>query len=89
MFYKFWNLDLIMHIKNKSLFWTGVVSLIGILFSGFLSYKELIMEASCSFGQCTTIGTMPACVYGLVVFLIIFVISVLGLFKKTESDFSM
>jgi uncharacterized membrane protein len=54
-----------------------VISIIGILFSGYLSYSELF-GGTCP-GGCATVGPFPACVYGLVMYLLVFVLSYLGL----------
>lgn len=54
------------------------ISLLGILFSGYLSYSELF-KGVCLLGSCSTIGKIPACVYGLFMYLIVFIISCLGL----------
>jgi uncharacterized membrane protein len=59
----------------KAIMW---ISLLGILFSGFLSYKELF----CSSGMCAVsvinLG-LPACVYGLIMYLVVFILAVSGL----------
>ena len=67
-------------IALKTIFW---VSLAGMLFSGYLSYFE-IFQQFCGFGGvCSTkILTIPSCVYGFVVYLAIFVISIIGLKSK-------
>ncbi len=53
-----------------------IISVAGILFSGYLTYKELKCKTSCQ-----KIFKLPVCVYGLVMYLIVFLISVLGLLK--------
>jgi hypothetical protein len=59
-----------------------VISLIGVAFSGTLTYRELIRGTG---GGCTvggapgTILGYPACVYGLLMYLILVVVSALGL----------
>jgi len=63
----------------KALFW---VSLAGALFSGYLSYTEIFQQV-CALGTCsTTIFSVPSCVYGLVMYLIGLVISILGIKSK-------
>ncbi len=60
----------------QTLFW---ISLAGMLFSGYLSYGELFQQA-CALGTCSTkVFTIPSCVYGFVMYLIGFIISILGL----------
>jgi hypothetical protein len=71
-------------MKSKlSLFIIMVISLVGILFSGYLSYGELFKK-TCYLGECTSVAGVPACVYGLVMYLIIFIISILGLSSKNN-----
>lgn len=59
-----------------------VISLIGILFSGYLSYSELTVGVCPIGGGCTAVAGLPACVYGLVMYAIVFVVSLLGLKEK-------
>ncbi len=56
-----------------------IISIAGILFSGFLSYRELFCNKGCSLGQ--KIAGIPVCVYGLLMYLIIFVISLIGILQ--------
>ena len=63
----------------KALFW---VSLAGALFSGYLSYTEIFQQVCGlgALGTCsTTVFSVPSCVYGLVMYLIGLVISILGI----------
>ena len=63
----------------KALFW---VSLAGALFSGYLSYTE-IFQQTCAIGTCSAkVFTVPSCVYGLVMYLVGLVISILGIKSK-------
>jgi uncharacterized membrane protein len=63
----------------KTILW---ISILGMLFSGYLSFSELVLK-KCAlenvFGTCSNVFHVPACVYGFVMYLIVFVISVLGL----------
>lgn len=56
-----------------------ILSILGMLFSGYLSYTELFSDV-CSLG-CSKVGSVPACVYGFIMYLIVFVVAVLGLRK--------
>jgi hypothetical protein len=58
-----------------------IISLIGIIFSGYLSYSE-IFSKTCPLGNCTNVSGIPACVYGLVMYLIVFIITIFGLKGK-------
>ena len=57
------------------------ISIFGILFSGYLSYSELFKKV-CPIGGCPTVSGVPACVYGLVMYCVIFLISLLGIRSK-------
>ena len=65
------------------------ISFAGLLFSGFLTYKELF-SGSCDVGftYCGTvvksIGRMPACVYGFFMYLALFGISLSGYLKSKK-----
>ena len=52
------------------------LSVAGMLFSGYLSYTELFLN-KCLMG-CTSVGKVPACVYGFIMYLVVFVIALLG-----------
>jgi len=55
-----------------------ILSIAGMLFSGYLSYSELFAKV-CALGSCTSVSGIPACVYGFFMYLIVFVISILGM----------
>jgi len=66
----------------KALFW---VSLAGALFSGYLSYTEIFQQVCAlgALGTCsTTVFSVPSCVYGLVMYLVGLIISILGIKSK-------
>lgn len=54
------------------------ISIAGLLFSGYLSYGELI-KSQCVFGGCSFMLGLPVCVYGFVMYLAVFTISILGI----------
>ncbi len=58
------------------------ISLGGMLFSGYLSYSELFKEVCPLAGGCTAVAGIPVCVYGFFMYLVIFIISIIGLRKK-------
>ena len=63
----------------KALF---IVSLAGLLFSGYLSYTE-IFQQTCAIGGCSaTVFAVPSCVYGFVMYLIGLIIAAIGLKAK-------
>ncbi|MBL7059104.1 hypothetical protein ISS08_01505 [Candidatus Pacearchaeota archaeon] len=57
------------------------ISVVGVLFSGTLSYQE-IFSGTCSLGGCSMLGSLPTCVYGLIMYLAVLIISYLGLKSK-------
>lgn len=65
-----------------------VIAIAGILFSGYLSYQELFTE-ECELG-CSVVADegkllgVPVCVYGFLMYSIIFGISTLGLIRKRK-----
>jgi ABC-type tungstate transport system substrate-binding protein len=62
-----------------------VISVIGIVFSGILTYRELCSAAG---GGCPAVGASgtilgyPACLYGLVMYLLLAATAALGLRAK-------
>lgn len=67
-----------------------IISIVGLIFSGVLTYEELFSEAtgtSCPTpGAPGTVFGYPACVYGFIMYFVIFVISGLGLFSKNKNS---
>jgi uncharacterized membrane protein len=67
--------------KQTALRSVFILSIAGLLFSGYLSYTELLKKY-CALGTCTSVSGVPACVYGFVMYLIIFIICLVGLRSK-------
>jgi len=67
-----------------------ILSIAGLLFSGYLSYYELFVPGGCaeaivSCGQKNiTIASLPACVYGFFMYLLVLIFSALSLFSKNK-----
>ncbi|MFA6525673.1 MAG: hypothetical protein WCT33_05410 [Patescibacteria group bacterium] len=67
-----------------------IISIAGLLFSGYLSYMEIFRGGctdaivKCSVGDkpVVDLGTLPACVYGLIMYMIIFIVTLLGIKGK-------
>ncbi len=62
-----------------------LLSIAGILFSGYLSYTEIFQNTAgyCYSASCSSeIASIPVCVYGLVMYLIVFIFSIIGLKTK-------
>jgi uncharacterized membrane protein len=68
--------------KQVSLTIILIISIAGMLFSGYLSYGELIKQTCSLNGGCSSLAGIPVCVYGFVMYLIAFIISILGLKSK-------
>jgi hypothetical protein len=67
------------------------IAIAGVLFSGYLSYKELFVEEGCgrgalSCGRASDVGPLPACVYGFVMYLIVLILSGLSLLKNKSKE---
>jgi len=75
-------------LKSHSLFLISGISLIGILFSGYLTFKEVLASLivkPCVSETCSAAAScsqqilgLPTCAYGLAMYLVVFVISLLG-----------
>ena len=65
---------------QKAFRYIQIVSIAGILFSGYLSFSEVLMGA-CPVGGCGNLLGVPVCVYGLAMYIIVFILSYLGLKK--------
>lgn len=65
--------------KQVALLTILVISICGILFSGYLSYQELFAGKACKKG-CTAIKilSLPPCIYGLVMYTVVFLVALLG-----------
>lgn len=55
---------------DKTLFW---VSLVGIVFALYSTYQELVYV--CPVGKCSYSLLLPTCIYGLAMYIVIFVFS--------------
>lgn len=66
-----------------SIFW---IALAGLIFSGYLSFTELFLKfcgaSQLGLGQCTSIIGVPACVFGFFMYLVILIISIIGIKSK-------
>jgi len=73
--------------KQTSLKIIMILALLGMTFSGYLSYVELF-TGECNTGivscgvKTGTILSLPACVYGFFMYTIVFVVSLLGYRSK-------
>jgi uncharacterized membrane protein len=64
------------------------IAIAGMLFSGYLAYTELFANfcgaAKLGMGSCTNVASIPACVYGFVMYTAVLVITILGLCSKDK-----
>jgi len=58
-----------------------ILSIAGMMFSGYLSYSELF-RGVCPVGGCSDIWGIPVCVYGFTMYLVVFILSLLGVRSK-------
>ena len=65
----------------------SILTLAGVLFAGYLSYSEIFMK-KCLIGNCTVISGIPACVYGMIMFLIILIIAISGIKYQPKAKIS-
>ncbi len=75
--------------KQLTLQIIAVISFIGILFSGVLSYRELFLgSCNLSFVSCGTntgpVLGVPACIYGFVMYTIVFIFAIWGICSKNK-----
>lgn len=68
--------------KESALKTIFVISIAGILFSGYLSYLELFRRTCLMGNSCTSIASIPVCVYGFFMYLIILIVSLMGLSQQ-------
>ena len=72
--------------KQTSLWIIFFISIVGMIFSGYLSFTEIFLNfcgaTELGMGQCNNVVGVPACVYGFVMYAIVFIISILGLGSK-------
>lgn len=70
--------------QRTALLTITVIAAIGLLFSGFLSYREVFLgTCETNFIRCGSwrLADLPACVYGFTMFTIVEIISLCGLVK--------
>ncbi len=76
---------------RKTMVTIFIISIAGLLFSGYLSYYELFVPAGCSEAVISCgvnkveIASLPACVYGFFMYLVIFGLSLMSLLRNKVS----
>lgn len=66
-------------IALKTIFYIAIA---GMLFSGYLSYTELFRGVCAFGGSCPFIASIPACVYGFVMYCVVAIVAYNGLQSK-------
>jgi uncharacterized membrane protein len=72
-------------IKQTALKVILLISIAGLLFSGFLTYTEIFQNTAgyCYSASCSSeIASIPVCVYGFFMYLAVFIFSIIGLSVK-------
>src|SRR3989344_1386804 len=72
--------------KNKILWIIFIFSLIGVLFAGYLTFTKLVLGSCPLIEPCPYFLGQPACVYGLVLYLILLILSGILLFSKPKKE---
>ena len=67
--------------KNRALKIILAVAVAGMLFSGYLSYGELVKNV-CTIGGCSYALGLPVCVYGFFMYTIVLILGITGLRAK-------
>lgn len=61
------------------------IAIAGVLFSGYLSYAE-VFQGTCALGICrVTVLSVPPCVYGFFMYLIVLLVACCGLKNKNAN----
>jgi hypothetical protein len=63
-----------------------IFSIIGLLFSGTLSYFSMILGKCLLKDPCPVFFKLPSCFYGFILFLTLIILSVLALIKEKKRD---
>jgi hypothetical protein len=70
-----------MNKKILSIFW---LALAGVLFAGYLSYVKLF-SGTCALSEgCSYFMGLPTCIFGFILYLSIFILSTIALFRKVH-----
>ena len=69
--------------KQNTLIIILLIAIIGICFSGYLSYNEVINQVCVIGGSCPFVYNIPACIYGLIMYIAVAIFAIIGL--KSEN----
>ncbi|MFA5992365.1 MAG: hypothetical protein WC796_01520 [Candidatus Pacearchaeota archaeon] len=74
-------------MKKKGLYWTiFIFALIGVLFSGYMTFVKLFSGVCPITEGCAILLGYPVCIYGLIMFFILFVLICVRLFGVRKKD---
>jgi hypothetical protein len=69
---------------KKSVWSIVTLSFLGTLFAGYLTYDK-IFSGQCTLAEgCSYFVGLPTCLFGLLFYLAIFIVSIIALFRKTH-----
>ena len=68
--------------KQTALKTIMIIAIAGMAFSGYLSYTELFKQVCAAGGGCSTIGGIPTCMYGFIMYTIVLIVSILGMKRE-------
>jgi uncharacterized membrane protein len=72
--------------KKTALKYVSIISFIGVLFSGYLSFGTVISGVCPLNGECPFFLGYPACYFGLAMFLMILIASLMSFLPKQNKD---
>ena len=74
---------------SKNLKTIFILSLIGLLFSGYLSFTKLVLGECPLTEGCPTFLGYPACYFGFILFLILFILSISALVNLNKTKLKL
>lgn len=69
-------------VKSKLLNWMLIISIVGFLFSGTLTYGTLILKRCILKDPCPQYLGLSSCVYGFLIFTAILIMTIMAMTKK-------
>ena len=72
--------------KKSFVLTTLIFSIIGLLFSGTLSYFSMVLGKCLLKDPCPVFFHLPSCFYGFIIFLTILILSLVSLIKEKKRD---
>ncbi len=63
-----------------------IIAIAGMIFSGYLSYTELTQKTCALGGGCSSLIGIPTCVYGFIMYFLVFLIALLCLLRRKREE---